>query len=114
MNQVDAIRAERARLLARAAVEREGVLVQLRAWEAPLALVDRSVVAARYVHRHPQWLMAAAVVFAILRPRRALAWVRNGLVAWRAFRWVSTWPRSFTARQPRPDRSLRRGRSRTA
>jgi len=98
MNQAGEIRAERARLLARAAVERERVLVQLRAWEAPLALVDRSVAAARYVHRHPHWLIAAAVVFAILRPRRALAWMRNGLVAWRVFRSVSTWPRGFTAR----------------
>jgi len=98
LNQVGEIRAQRARLLPRAAVERERVLVQLRAWEAPLALVDRSVAAARYVHRHPQCLIAAAVVFAILRPRRALAWVRNGLIAWRTFRWVSAWPRGFTAR----------------
>lgn len=98
MSRVGEIRSERARLLARAAVERESVLVQLRAWEAPLALVDRSVAAARYVHRHPQWLVAAAVGLAILRPRRALAWVRNGLVAWRALRWVSTRPRAFTAR----------------
>jgi hypothetical protein len=98
MNHVGEMRAERARLVSRAAVERESVLVQLRAWEAPLALVDRGVAGARHLHRHPQWLIAAAVVLAILRPRRALAWVRNGLVAWRAFRWVSTWPRGFTAR----------------
>jgi hypothetical protein len=98
MNRVGEIRAERARLLARAAGERERVLVQLRAWEAPLALVDRSVAGARYVHRHPQWLIAAAIVFAVLRPRRALAWVRNGLIAWRAFQWVSAWPRGLKAR----------------
>ena len=98
MNQVGEIRAERARLLARAAVERESVRVQLRAWEAPLALVDRSVTAARYVRRHPQWLMGAAIVLAVLRPRRALAWVRNGLIAWRAFRWVSAWPRGLRVR----------------
>jgi hypothetical protein len=98
MSQAGEIRAERARLVARAAVERERVLVQLRAWEAPLAVVDRSVAAARCVHRHPQWLVAAAVVFAIVRPRRALAWMRNGLIAWRAFRWLSAWPRALTAR----------------
>ena len=89
MNQVDEIRARRAELLARAAVERERISVQLRLWEAPLALVDSSVAAARYLRRHPQWLIAAAVVLAVLRPRRALAWARNGLIAWRAWRWVS-------------------------
>lgn len=98
MNRVGEIRAERARLLARAALERERVLVQLRAWEAPLALVDKSVAGARYVHRHPQWLIAAAIVFAVLRPRRALAWVRNGLIAWRALQWVSARPGGLKAR----------------
>lgn len=88
MNQVGAIRADRAQLLSRAAVERERVLAQLGAWQAPLALVDRGVSAARSVQRHPRWLIAAAVAFVILRPRRALAWVRNGLVAWRALRWA--------------------------
>lgn len=101
MNQVGEIRAERAQLLARAAVERERALEQLRAWEAPLALVDRGVAAARYIHRRPRWLIAVAIVFAVMRPQRALAWLRNGLIAWRAFRWVSAWPRGFTARQGR-------------
>jgi len=90
MNESGEIRAERERLLARAAVEREHVSAQLRAWEAPLALVDRSVAAVRCVRRHPEWLVAAAVVLAILRPRRALAWARNGLLAWRAWRWVTS------------------------
>jgi len=99
MNRVGEIRAERERLLARASVERESLRLQLRAWEAPLALADRGVTAARYAHRHPQWLIAAAVVLAILRPRRALAWVRNGLLAWRAFRWFSARPRGLTVRQ---------------
>ena len=93
MNQPGEIRAERARLLARAEVERERVAAQLRAWEAPLALVDRGVAAARCVRRHPEWALGAAIVLGVLRPRRALAWARNGLIAWRAFRSVSAWPR---------------------
>jgi hypothetical protein len=98
MNQVDEIRSRRAELLARAAVERERISVQLRAWEAPLALVDRSVAVARQIRRHPQWLIAAAAVFAVLRPRRAFAWARNGLIAWRAWRWVSNSLRSLGVR----------------
>ena len=96
MNQVDDIRAKRAQLLARAAVERERISAQLRAWEAPLALVDRSVAAARYIRRNPQWIIGAAIVFAVLRPRRAFAWARRGLIAWRAWRWVAVSVRGLT------------------
>ena len=98
MNQVDEIRARRAELMARAAVERERISVQLRAWEAPLSLVDSSIAAVRTIRRHPQWLIAAAVVLAVLRPRRAFAWARNGLIAWRAWRWISNSLRSLSAR----------------
>jgi hypothetical protein len=99
MSQVNDIRARRAQLLARAAVERERISVQLRAWEAPLAIADKAYAAARLVRRHPQWLVGAAVVLAILRPRRALAWARNGLVAWRTWRWLSTSLRGLAGRR---------------
>jgi hypothetical protein len=89
MSQVSEIRAKRAQLLARAAVERERVSAQLGAWEAPLVLVDKSIEAMRTLRRHPQWIVAAVVVLAVLRPRRALGWARNGLIAWRAWRWIS-------------------------
>jgi len=89
MNHVNEIRARRARLMARAAVERERISVQLHAWQAPLALADKGFAAARYVRRNPQWIVAAAVLLVVLRPRRALAWARNGLIAWRTWRWIS-------------------------
>jgi hypothetical protein len=99
MSQMTEILARRAQLLARAAVERERISVQLRAWEAPLALADRGLAAARYIRRHPQWIIGLAVVLAILRPRRALAWARNGLVAWRTWRWLSNSLRGLAARK---------------
>jgi hypothetical protein len=98
MSQVAEIRAKRAQLLARAAVERERIAVQLRAWEAPLALVDKSVAVGRAIRRHPQWIVAAAVAFAVLRPRRAFAWARNGLIAWRAWRSISASLRALVTR----------------
>ena len=98
MNPLTEIRARRAHLMARAAVERERIFVQLHAWEAPLALADKGYAAARYVRRNPQWIVAAAVLLAVLRPRRALSWARNGLIAWRAWRWISASLRSLTAR----------------
>jgi hypothetical protein len=93
MNQPGEIRAERARLIARAGVERERVVAQLRSWETPLALADEGVAAARCVRRHPEWVLGAAIVLGALRPRRAVAWARNGLIAWRVFRSVAAWSR---------------------
>lgn len=100
MNRLTQIRANRAQLLARAAVERERLSVQLQAWEAPLALADKCFAAARYVRRHPQWIVAAVVLLAVLRPRRALSWARNGLIAWRAWRWISQSLRGLAIRKP--------------
>ena len=54
MNQLAEIRVRRAHLMARAAVERERISVQLNVWEAPLALADKGFAAARYVRRNPQ------------------------------------------------------------
>jgi YqjK-like protein len=89
MNGSAEFRDKRARLMARAAVERERLSTQLQACEAPLALVDKGIAAARYIRQHPQWLVTAVVLLVVLRPRRALAWARNGLIAWRAWRWIS-------------------------
>ena len=98
MNAVEEIRARRAELLARAAVERERISVQLRTWEAPLALLDRGLAVVRSLRANPQWLIAGALVLAVLRPRRAFAWARNGLIAWRTWRWISSSLRSLAAR----------------
>ena len=100
MNPLTEIRARRAHLMARAAVERERISVQLHAWEAPLVLVDKSIAAARYVRRNPQWIVAAVVLLVVLRPRRALSLARNGLIAWRAWRWISQSLRGLAIRRP--------------
>ena len=100
MNPLTEIRARRAHLMARAAVERERICVQLHAWEAPLALADKCYAAARYVHRNPQWIVAAVVLLVVLRPRRALSWARNGLIAWRAWRWMSQSMRRLATLRP--------------
>ncbi len=98
MSRLAEFRDKRVRLLARAAVERERFVMQLQAWEAPLALADRGFAAARYVRQNPQWIVAAVVLFVVLRPRRALSWMRNGLIAWRAWRWISQSLRGLATR----------------
>ncbi len=100
MNSLTEIRARRAHLMARAAVERERICVELHAWEAPLALADKGYAAARYVRQHPQWIVAAVVLLVVLRPRRALSWARNGLLAWRAWRWIAQSLRGLATRRP--------------
>lgn len=100
MNTLTEIRARRAHLRARAAVERERISAQLHAWEAPLALADRGYAAARYLRRNPQWIVATVVLLLVLRPKRALSWARNGLIAWRAWRWISQFLRGLAPRRP--------------
>jgi hypothetical protein len=98
MNQLEDIRERRAGLLARAALERAQISAQLEAWRAPLALLDKSLAAVRYVRRHPGWMIAAAMALAVLRPRRTFAWVRRGLIAWRAWRWAAGAARELAGR----------------
>jgi hypothetical protein len=99
MNRIEEIRARRAALVARAAVERERAAVQFAHWRPRLALLDRSAAAARAVLAHPEWLAAGAAVILILRPRRVLAWARNGFLAWRTWRWVARAAHEISARR---------------
>jgi hypothetical protein len=98
MNQLEEIRERRAGLLARAARERAQLSMQIEAWRAPLSLLDKSIAAARYLRQHPAWVVVAAAAFALIRPRRAFAWVRRGLIAWRAWRWVTDAARGLAGR----------------
>ena len=88
MSSIDEIHSRRAELLVRAAVERERISVQIDKWRSPLFFADRALAIARAIRAHPEWMVAAATLFAALRPRRALAWARRGFAAWRAWRWI--------------------------
>lgn len=100
MNSPDEFRSKRSSLMARAAVERERLVMQLQTWEAPFALADKGLAAARFARQNPHWIAAAAVLLMVLRPRRALSWARNGLIAWRAWRWISQSLRGLASRRP--------------
>lgn len=99
MNRIEEIRSRRAALVARAAVERERAAAQLARWRPRLALLDRTTAAVHSVLIHPEWLVAGTVVILILRPRRVLAWARNGLLAWRAWRWVAQAAHEISSRK---------------
>ncbi len=83
-----AIEAKRARLLERAAREREAVAQSLHAWAQPLAFVDRCLAAVRYVVSRPALAAGAALVFALARPRSAFKWARRAWGIWQGYRWL--------------------------
>ena len=90
MNQrLVAIETKRARLLERAAREREQLAQALQSLAQPLAFADRCVNAVRYVASRPPLVAAAVFVFALLRPRRAIKWARRAFGMWQGYRWLS-------------------------
>ncbi len=84
-----AIEARRARLLERAAREREDVAQTLQSWAQPLTFVDRCVEAVRFVVSRPPLAAGAAFVLALLRPRRAFKWARRAFGLWQGYRWLA-------------------------
>jgi hypothetical protein len=84
-----AIEAKRARLLERAAREREDVEQALQAWTQPLNFIDRCIEAVRYVASRPPLVAGAAFVLVLLRPRGAFRWARRAFGLWQGYRWLS-------------------------
>ena len=72
---------------------------QAQVLRAPLALADRVRNAGAWLAAHPQWLLAAAGVLALLRPRRALAWSLKLWWGWRAWQQVQR----FISSRSQPD-----------
>ncbi|MBE0622670.1 MAG: YqjK-like family protein [Burkholderiales bacterium] len=90
MNQrLAAVEARRARLLERAAREREDVAQTMQSWAQPLDFVDRCVDAVRFVVARPPLVAGAAFILALLRPRRAFKWARRAFGLWQGYRWLN-------------------------
>ena len=83
------IEAKRARLIERAARERAHVAQTLQSWAQPLGFVDRCLGAVRFVVSRPPLVAGAMLVFALLRPRRALKWARRAWGLWRSYGWLT-------------------------
>jgi len=86
-----ALRERRARLLERAAAERE----QLAAWAGRSdALSDWAQVAQRLYREavnQPLWIVAAVALLAVMRPRRTLKLLVSGWSLWRLYRRARRW-----------------------
>lgn len=84
------IHARRERLVVKAAAQRDEVALLLAPWAGPLALADKGVAAAAYVHAHPGLVLVAVAALVVASPKRALRWARRAYVAWRGYRWAVT------------------------
>lgn len=74
------------RLQMQAATQRLQMAQHLQAFTPAFAVADSALSAGRWIKSHPQWLVGAAVVLLVARPRAAFRWLRRGFFAWRALR----------------------------
>jgi hypothetical protein len=84
-----AIEIKRARLLERAAREREDLAITLQSLSQPLRFIDRCVGAARFVVSQPALLAGVVLVLALMHPRSAFRWARRAWGIWRGYRWLT-------------------------
>ncbi len=78
-----ALQARREILVEAAAAQRQTLAQEILPLQAPLALVDQGVAVVRIIRQHPQWLIGAVAVYAVVRPRGIVTWLQRGWVAWR-------------------------------
>lgn len=77
-----AIQQHRAALVARAAVQRQGVRELVAAWNGPISLVDRVVAVLRRVRAHPLAIPVGAALLIWLRRSRKWLWAGRLWSAW--------------------------------
>lgn len=83
--QMHAVMRRRGELLERIAAQR-GQLAEAGArWQAPLALADRGLAAARFLRARPALVVAIVALF-IIRRRGMAGLVRNCWLAWKGYR----------------------------
>jgi hypothetical protein len=73
-------------LLLHSALQRQALVQDLHALAPPLGLADRVRGGLHWLRAHPELPLAAVVVIALLRPRRALRWSTKVWAAWRLWR----------------------------
>ena len=76
----------RAELLGRCDMQRAELSEICLALRMPLAMVDRGVVAWRFVQQHRAIVVGLGVMLAVVRPLRTLKWLQRGWMLWRTYR----------------------------
>jgi len=78
----------RARLVTRAATQRDDLMQILSSWRAPLAMVDQGLLVVHYIRSYAALVAGVATFLAPLRSWRIAKWVQRGWVLWRMSRTV--------------------------
>jgi hypothetical protein len=73
---------KRQRLQLRAAEQRLALREDLARFAPLCSAADTLRSGIGQVRRHPEWLVGAALVVVIARPRAAFRWLQRGVVAW--------------------------------
>jgi hypothetical protein len=89
MRRLDELRARRGVLIARSQRQREDIAWGLERLAVPLKVVDAGWNVAKWLRERPAVAGIAAALAAAIGARRGLHWIRLGLAAWQAWRWVS-------------------------
>ncbi len=76
----------RQRLIAQCADQRAALAQTVEPWRAPLARVDQGLAALQTLRRNPALFVGGVVFLAILRPGRAMNWLRRGWLGWQLLR----------------------------
>jgi hypothetical protein len=91
---LEALLERRARLVQRAAVERDELAARLGRWSRPLALVDRGLTFVASLRKSAPLLGVSLglgmAALAIARPRSIAGWLQGGIAAWKAVRSFSS------------------------
>jgi hypothetical protein len=87
--RIVAIEARRARLIERAARQREDIAQALQSLSRPLDFIDRCLGALRYVISRPPLAAGAMLLFALVRPLRTLKWAQRAFGFWQGYRWLT-------------------------
>ena len=92
----------RGRLIERIASQRALLGQQMQPVHSILNATDRGLAGVRtgfaYLRQHPGIVVAAIVLLAVVKPRRAWRWARRSLIAWQTWRSLSARLAAFRLR----------------
>lgn len=73
----------KASLVSKIGRQRTELAQVLAPWHEPLAIVDKGLLAVRYLKCHPVLLVGLAIVSVVLRPKFSARWFQRGWVVWK-------------------------------
>ena len=73
----------KASLVAKIGRQRTELAQVLAPWHEPLAIVDKGLLAVRYLKCHPVLLVGLAIVSVVLRPKLSAKWFQRGWMVWK-------------------------------